>query len=106
MTTMRSTRKTSQRRKQGASAAVNPAQLLLPRLSLSPKSKPGMVDARDPYVTGALSTEWGISHDHICRAASELGRNATTEAVHKRALELRAGEEKVKEEGARRKEEG
>lgn len=80
---------------------MNPAQLLLPRLSLIPKSKPGMVDPRDPYVTGALSTEWGISHDHICRAASQLGRNATTEAVRKRALDLRAGEEKTGSKGRR-----
>jgi hypothetical protein len=48
-----------------------------------------MVDPRDVYLTGDLSAQWGISHDHICRAATELGRNATVEAVHKRAAELR-----------------
>src|SRR5688572_8585519 len=61
---------------------------LLPRYSFTPRSRPGMVDARDAYLTGELAGLWRLSHDHICRAASELGRNATLEAVHKKAVEL------------------
>jgi len=58
-----------------------------------------MVDPRDVYLTGELSSRWGVSHDLICRAATELGRNATIEAVHERALKLREATEKPHQRG-------
>jgi hypothetical protein len=98
MTTTRSDPQAQQRKGpiRGRRAPARPCEpFVAPRLPLIPVSKPGMVDPRDVYLTGELSSQWGISHHHICRAATELGRNATIEAVHERALELREAAEMV-----------
>jgi hypothetical protein len=55
-----------------------------------PKSKRGMVDPRDIYLTGALADKCGVNIAVVCQAATELGpEKATEEAVCRRALELR-----------------
>lgn len=77
--------------------------MLLPRSPPIPASKPGMVDPRDVYLTAELSGQWGIHHDHICRAATQLGRNATIEAVHRRAVQLREAAERSSSPWLRRR---
>lgn len=59
------------------------------RLPGIPKSRKGHVDPLDIYLVNELADRCHVNANVVIRAAEEMGKKATVDAVCRRALELR-----------------